>query len=684
MNFGGEDQSQISRKLLAPVLTGILILAVCIVGIMGFMFVSRYQKQVVSDMRAENEILSERVAAFLSEAYSIAEEVVSENEVQSMNPATQVPIFSASVGRHNYLELMFVVDSNGMQTARSSGELGTRGDRFWFQQIKNDRKPFVSPSYISRSTNLPVATVFFPILSSGNFVGAFGADIKLDSLANLAIAHSNPDEGKIVFILDGDGNIVAHPNKKYIEEMYNFANYTKTVANGSSAQTQNLSENFSESFKQVMSRVLSGQAGNDLIELEDGDYYASYSPIQLRGDSKQWAIVSLQSKSELMESIYMAIVLSIILSLIAIGAVGYYIFLTTQKITTPILEITGIIGSAAEGDFSVKARESSDTEVGQLARSFNFLIGKVSKVLGGTMGVLSDVKSNADKLSIISGETGQIAEEMTAISSGASTQLEDTERMVQLTQQLNDCYEELRKVSNIVMEGTRETKRLSDEGISSVQDLKTKSEESVQAIQSSFSKIQEFGEFSKKIGSIVQEINKISFQTSLLALNASIEAARAGEAGKGFAVVADEVGKLAGESATSTENIENIINQLQERITIIVQEMGEIKDIFLEQIEFVNQVEESFRKFQRSSEDSQVAGEQVSDLVTTAAKVNDEVVESISSIHEISKKTEENAQTVSQRMMSQKEDIVSIAQKVEDMNQASEILKEEMSKFNLK
>lgn len=77
----------------------------------------------------------------------------------------------------------------------------------------------------------------------------------------------------------------------------------------------------------------------------------------------------------------------------------------------------------------------------------------------------------------------------------------------------------------------------------------------------------------RAIEHILDVINNIANQTNLLALNAAIEAARAGEHGRGFAVVADEIRSLAIKTQTSTNEIQNMIHDLQSSATKAEQAM---------------------------------------------------------------------------------------------------------------
>jgi len=89
-------------------------------------------------------------------------------------------------------------------------------------------------------------------------------------------------------------------------------------------------------------------------------------------------------------------------------------------------------------------------------------------------------------------------------------------------------------------------------------------------------KSQTLGKHSKQIFKILNIIESISNQTHLLSLNAAIESAAAGEFGKRFSVVASEVRRLAERSREATENIRQIVDEIQRDInaTILSTEEG--------------------------------------------------------------------------------------------------------------
>ena len=111
-------------------------------------------------------------------------------------------------------------------------------------------------------------------------------------------------------------------------------------------------------------------------------------------------------------------------------------------------------------------------------------------------------------------------------------------------------------------------------GKESVNGVSTQMQVITVAIESINGLVIQLANQSKLITSSLREIENVSEQTKLLALNASIEAARAGEHGIGFAVVAGEIRKLATHSQASTADIQSVLQSIDIQVQEIAEKMN--------------------------------------------------------------------------------------------------------------
>ncbi|PKL40424.1 MAG: hypothetical protein CVV44_02140 [Spirochaetae bacterium HGW-Spirochaetae-1] len=100
---------------------------------------------------------------------------------------------------------------------------------------------------------------------------------------------------------------------------------------------------------------------------------------------------------------------------------------------------------------------------------------------------------------------------------------------------------------------------------------------------------------SKMMTGVVDVINQISDQISLLSLNAAIEAARAGDAGRGFAVVADEVSKLADQTSQSLSEISKLISTTEKEVQKGMLNVGDAVAVMQKTIGNINAVSEQMQ-----------------------------------------------------------------------------------------
>ena len=87
--------------------------------------------------------------------------------------------------------------------------------------------------------------------------------------------------------------------------------------------------------------------------------------------------------------------------------------------------------------------------------------------------------------------------------------------------------------------------------------------------------IQEVNKWGEQVSSILNIVDEITEQTSLLSLNAAIISAQAGTHGRGFAVVADQIKNLAIRTKSSTQEIGTLVQALQRKTSDGVKNIAE-------------------------------------------------------------------------------------------------------------
>ncbi|WP_438270400.1 methyl-accepting chemotaxis protein [Sphingomonas pokkalii] len=85
----------------------------------------------------------------------------------------------------------------------------------------------------------------------------------------------------------------------------------------------------------------------------------------------------------------------------------------------------------------------------------------------------------------------------------------------------------------------------------------------------------------KGIDSVIEGLDKIAFQTRVLAMNAAVEAGRAGEAGRGFAVVADLVSALAMRAEEEAGRARDQLTTTQSEILSAVEMVPKVDGAFV-------------------------------------------------------------------------------------------------------
>lgn len=123
---------------------------------------------------------------------------------------------------------------------------------------------------------------------------------------------------------------------------------------------------------------------------------------------------------------------------------------------------------------------------------------------------------------------------------------------------------------------------------------------------------------SKQTAAIIDSIQEIAFQTTILSVNAAIEASRAGESGKGFQVVAREVKALARRASTQVRSSVQLVAHAQQQTSSGANQVEELLRIAADIASSADEVRESMTRLATASRDQQRT---VADIATQVVDV---------------------------------------------------------------
>lgn len=253
---------------------------------------------------------------------------------------------------------------------------------------------------------------------------------------------------------------------------------------------------------------------------------------------------------------------------------------------------------------------------------------------------------------------------MEEVSAGSTETAEAVQSQLIKTEEIQNHIANVQAAADDIGENIANTKTAIMKGNADIEALIAQVEETEASGNHVKTELAELDEYTNQMHSIIELINNVADQTSLLSLNASIEAARAGEAGKGFAVVASEISSLANQTQEATEEIESLINHISEELSEVVDAINGLISMNRKQSDSAGNAADSFGKIEKNAAGIEGSSSQLNEIIEQLAIANASIVESIQNISAITEEVSAHANETyssseqSTKVVSQVSDIV--------------------------
>lgn len=473
-----------------------------------------------------------------------------------------------------------------------------------------------------------------------------------------------------------DGNLykdtlMINGNSELVDAIANFTGGTVTIFAGNIRAATNVTDENGKlavgtEAPEAVTKTVLEKGGNfyGRVKVLGQYYFAAYKPLK-DSSGHNIGMLYVGAPKNLVDKVVKDITrwMLFVLGIFTVIVEALVLVFLNKFLFNPLKSISSGMARLAAGDLTTEIKLEHKDELGQLAQAVNKTTQSLKELIGHIMESSRQLARASKELSYSSQQVGdqanRVGDMIDDLAHGAdeqSARIDETAHIInKMVDEIKEIGEHSIGMASAGDEAMRKVERGNSAVTNSVLQINNVKHVSFKVAEN----VRELGQRSEEIGEIVQLISGISNQTNLLALNAAIEAARAGESGRGFSVVAGEIRKLAEESASATERIGRLIQEVQSGVGRAVTEMDEGVNTVVESVQTIEETGEVFAEITTMTNRLKELVQMVTDSTQEISKHSEQIG---AVVHDIAGVSEEFAATSEEVAAAGEEQIAAIGE----------------------
>lgn len=299
----------------------------------------------------------------------------------------------------------------------------------------------------------------------------------------------------------------------------------------------------------------------------------------------------------------------------------------------------------------------------------------IKKITTKSHNISDKVTEIEGKMNILETSSIDTKNSMAEVKTGSTNTADAVQNQLIKTDEIQEHIKTVKSASETIDSNVMESQNLIGDGQNSIDNLINYGKISSQSSTKVKVELEKLNEYTSKMNSIVEVIDNVADETSLLSLNASIEAARAGEAGKGFAVVASEISDLASQTQSATGNIGSLIENITKELSIVVELINTLIENNETQNNYAINTAENFNKISKNSSNIKILCSELNNNINILDAANISITDDIQTISAITEEVSAHSENTFEISNKNVEIVKAVKSLVNLLNEESNELK---------